>query len=257
MFRCFFDSIDSTNTHAKQLIRTQNLPDEFSIIANSQTSGVGKRGVVWQSPVGNLYISIVLKIDKYFRMQDVGLISLLTSNAVRETISCYCAEQQGNLQILSKWVNDIIVVEDNNNIGSKVSGILLEIESSPQKEDYLIIGIAVNLVHAPKLSKYNTTSLLDITSQKISNIAFADNLENNFFANLQEFTTDNASVVKKFKNNLFNFKKEITVKLGDTIKTGILNDITQEGYLVLEVGSNLEIITAGEVFGFEAPVIPA
>ncbi|MCL2567244.1 MAG: biotin--[acetyl-CoA-carboxylase] ligase [Alphaproteobacteria bacterium] len=258
MFRCFFDSIDSTNAHAKFLIKNfSRLPSEFSLIANSQTRGVGKRGVAWQSPAGNLYISIVLKIGKHFELADVGLISLLTSNSVRETIKHYSAEYEDNFQILSKWANDIIVVKNNgnlenaNNSGAKISGILLEIEQSPVAENYLIIGIAVNLAHSPKISNYNTTSLFDIISRKINNLIFADRLEDRFFANLQEFKESKTRMVNQFKSNLFCFKKEITVKTGDSIKTGILEDITKEGYLVLQREFTKEIITAGDVFGFE------
>ncbi|MDR0484090.1 MAG: biotin--[acetyl-CoA-carboxylase] ligase [Alphaproteobacteria bacterium] len=255
MIRCFFDTIDSTNAQAKLLIENEaNLPDIFSIITNNQTMGKGKLGSVWQSATGNLYLSIVLKIGKYFELRELGLLSILASVSLREVLSdLLLVNNISNWQILSKWPNDILVMgnkEDNQDFKAKISGILLEVAKNKKNEDYLIVGIGVNLLSAPKINKYNTISLFDITSNKLNNLLFANKLEDKFLEYLQNLQDNKINIIEKFKQKLYGYQQEITIKVGDILKTGVFTDITKEGYLVLDIKGNKEIITAGEVFGF-------
>ena len=57
--------------------------------------------------------------------------------------------------------NDILINE------KKICGILQE-KIQKKEINYLIVGIGLNLVNSPQISKYPTTSLYDLTNSKIS-----------------------------------------------------------------------------------------
>src|SRR3954452_15536180 len=55
-----YDRIGSTNDEAKALARA-GAPDRTLVWAGEQTAGRGRRGRVWSSPPGNLYLSLLLR----------------------------------------------------------------------------------------------------------------------------------------------------------------------------------------------------
>ena len=57
----WFDTIDSTNTRAKQLA-SQGAPEGTVLIADHQTVGRGRRGRSFHSPAGTgIYMSVILR----------------------------------------------------------------------------------------------------------------------------------------------------------------------------------------------------
>ena len=57
----WFDSIDSTNTMARELAR-QGAPHGTVLIADHQTGGRGRRGRSFHSPAGSgIYMSVILR----------------------------------------------------------------------------------------------------------------------------------------------------------------------------------------------------
>src|SRR5215210_5012342 len=55
-----YDRIGSTNDEAKNLARI-GAPDGTLVWAGEQTEGRGRRGRLWLSPPGNLYLSLVMR----------------------------------------------------------------------------------------------------------------------------------------------------------------------------------------------------
>jgi BirA family biotin operon repressor/biotin-[acetyl-CoA-carboxylase] ligase len=66
---------------------------------------------------------------------------------------------KGNITI--KHPNDLLINK------KKISGILQE-KVSKSNENFIIVGIGVNLVKSPKIAKYPTTNIMDLTNEKIS-----------------------------------------------------------------------------------------
>ena len=56
------DTVDSTNVEARRRAEA-DAPDGTLIQALTQTQGRGRRGRRWESPEGNLYMSLILKPD--------------------------------------------------------------------------------------------------------------------------------------------------------------------------------------------------
>lgn len=133
----YYEKISSTNVLAKEFL-CKNLgkqKDNFLILANYQTQGIGKNGVKFFSPSGvGIYMSIVLLNPNY----NVNLYSMITPLAI-----CKAIKKLINIDvnIKIKWPNDILL---NN---KKVCGILIEAGtlSTSKSLSYVIIGIGINV----------------------------------------------------------------------------------------------------------------
>jgi BirA family biotin operon repressor/biotin-[acetyl-CoA-carboxylase] ligase len=136
------DSIGSTNDEARRLAL---LGAEHGTVvhADEQTAGRGRRERAWFSPPGNLYMSVLLRLDAPLRR--LSELSFLTALAVADTVDSLLPKQT---RATLKWPNDVLVN------GGKIAGILLE-----QVEDATIIGTGVNVLLAPPNVAYQTTTL--------------------------------------------------------------------------------------------------
>lgn len=126
-----------------------------------QTEGRGRHGREWQSPKGNLYLSVIVQPSR--PQMDWPGVSLVTGLALAETISPLIDQTYLTL----KWPNDVLVD------GKKMAGILLEVYKGT-----VIIGIGVNLSEAPSIAAngWPATVLGDHIETPISVDDFRDQL---------------------------------------------------------------------------------
>ncbi len=126
------DVIDSTSAEALRLLQT-NKPAPFVILAERQTTGRGRRGRQWLSPLAqNLYMSLVVEISGGARQLE-GL-SLVMGLSVRAAL-----HELGMIEAGLKWPNDVLVGR------KKVAGILLEMVGDPADVCHVVIGIGINV----------------------------------------------------------------------------------------------------------------
>ena len=69
-------TVESTMTSIKKYFNNKNI----CLIADKQTSGVGRRGNEWISLKGNIYISFMIKYD--LSIENHFLFSALTANSI-------------------------------------------------------------------------------------------------------------------------------------------------------------------------------
>jgi BirA family biotin operon repressor/biotin-[acetyl-CoA-carboxylase] ligase len=137
-----FDSLPSTATLlAERAGRGE--PAGLAILARRQTAGRGTQGRVWDSPVGNLHLSVLLRPDGPAR--EAPQWALLAAVALHDT-----AGAKSRL----KWPNDLMLGE------AKAGGILTESATTPEGGiAWLALGIGVNLAHAPTVPGRATAAL--------------------------------------------------------------------------------------------------
>ena len=99
--------------------------------ARRQSGGRGRMGRIWDSPVGNLYCSTLVRLQPSDPLAHT--LALVAANAVHALVAPLCA---GQARI--KWPNDILVD------GAKIAGILLE-----RTGDAIIVGIGINVTDHP------------------------------------------------------------------------------------------------------------
>lgn len=111
----WFAELDSTMLEAKRDPEPGRI-----VVADRQTTGMGRHGRTWLSPAGEgLYVSFVLK------MPIAPMISLAVGLAAREAIGA-----PADL----RWPNDVLIG------GSKCAGVLVQSDS-----DVVIAGIGINV----------------------------------------------------------------------------------------------------------------
>lgn len=134
-----FDEIGSTNDEAAARARA-GAPEGTFVVARTQTAGRGRQSRYWHSRAGNLYCSLLLR--PLAPIARFGEISFIAALAAGETVGHFGADWA------LKWPNDVLVN------GKKIAGLLLESEPG-----WLIIGMGINLAHAPEIPDKPTTCL--------------------------------------------------------------------------------------------------
>ncbi len=126
------DETDSTNRDAMKLARREG-HEGWVVVARHQRRGKGRRGKEWSSPGGqNLYMSVLLR--PRISLRKTSFLTLLATVAVAETLSDYIPKG-----VFIKWPNDVMVT------GKKISGILLEMGKDVNGEDFLVLGVGINV----------------------------------------------------------------------------------------------------------------
>ena len=201
----FLDEINSTNTYSKEHVN--ELHDKDVVYTFKQTAGRGRFDRKWVDlGSGNIYLSIILKPSSYLK-QVYSNLTQYTALKLAETFEKY------NVIPQIKWPNDILIDE------KKISGILAETVFKQNQLQGLIIGVGVNLNadenDFKKIDK-KVTALNIETHKEINKIDFLNCFIDNFFANYENF-----------------LNKEITIHNFNEDYTGIVEDISDEGSVII------------------------
>ena len=128
------DVTTSTNDDAREAAR-EGAPHGSAVAARVQTAGRGRRGHVWESPRGSLYLSCVLRpsVPMHFFTGLPAVCALGVLDCLRDDL--------GIAQAALKWPNDIVAGP------SKLAGILVEAGSSAMGT-FAVCGVGVNVAPA-------------------------------------------------------------------------------------------------------------
>lgn len=130
----WFDTVGSTNDMMKEKAQA-GAPEGFTILADTQTRGRGRRGKEWLSLAGKgVYMSVLLRPQ--WPASEASLISMFSVVAVAQAL-----EKIGVKHVRVKWPNDVLVRN------KKIAGILVEPRVSRRIMDFIVIGIGINIRH--------------------------------------------------------------------------------------------------------------
>jgi len=222
--------IDSTNNFAKDKIKA-GVNEEFIVWAHRQIAGKGRQGNIWESPEGNLYMSLVIKpnIDK----KNLGQLSFAASVAIANIIESLIPTDN---KVNVKWPNDVLV---NN---KKISGILVESDSN---SEWVVIGMGVNIATAPETA----ISLYDLDI-RISVREFMEKLIIELGLLVAKIESKGfVAIQQEWLNKAFKLNQSITARLPKETIEGIFKGIDENGVLLLELpDGTIKQILSGEVF---------
>ncbi|MGF9562255.1 biotin--[acetyl-CoA-carboxylase] ligase [Neorhizobium sp. JUb45] len=232
------DEVGSTNTDALALARAgdQGL---IWITARRQNAGRGRRGRAWTSETGNLYATLLL-IDPA-PIERTASLPLAVALAVRNAIATVMPP--GTPPVEVKWPNDILIER------KKTCGILLEAEMLPTGKRALVIGIGINIRHKPDSAPYGVTSLEDYGCTASPEELFA-HLYKEMAWVLESWNEGRgiAEVTAQWRSVACGIGEKITVNLPDRSISGRFAGIDDKGLLMLDTGTELMPIAAGDVF---------
>ena len=139
--------VGSTSDEVRTLARA-GAAHGTAVCAAAQDAGRGRLGRPWVSAPGNLYLSVLLRVaTPAVRLPELAFVAGL---AVADAVDG-CLPQACRAQL--KWPNDVLVG------GAKIAGILLEATKTTGGPYFVILGIGVNVGHAPAGLPYAATYL--------------------------------------------------------------------------------------------------
>ncbi|MGK7866796.1 biotin--[acetyl-CoA-carboxylase] ligase [Falsiroseomonas sp. E2-1-a20] len=124
-------------------------PEGLAVLARRQTGGRGRDGRRWESPAGNMYLSVLLRPAGPAR--EAGQWSLLAAVALADALAGFAPDPTA---IALKWPNDVLLDE------AKLAGLICESAADAEgRMEWLVIGLGANLAVAPALEDRATTCL--------------------------------------------------------------------------------------------------
>ncbi len=200
--------------------------------ADRQSGGRGRLGRDWQSPLGNLYASTLIRL----RPDDPPAPSLAFVAAIAAHEMLRPLAGARHLQL--KWPNDLLLD------GAKCTGILLEREG-----DAVVLGIGINLAHAPDIPGRTTASFAD-GGTMIDPAALMPDIAAAFAVTLERWRTAGmAAILQDWQARAHPRGAELSVSLGPDQKLfGRFAGLAADGALLLELGGgSLREIRAADV----------
>lgn len=232
-------SVKSTNESALRWAEN-GAPEGAMVIAEKQIGGKGRLGRSWHSPPKTgLWFSLILRPQiPPSRAPSISILSALTLSEV--------LQQKYKLKSKIKWPNDCLI--DNY----KVAGILTELSAEPDKVNYVIMGMGININipsrDFPASLKSIATSVQAETGEKINRIEFLRNLLNQFEKNYEIFRLKGLKPFHaKIRRHSLMLGKNIKLKLGKKIIQATAFDIDSDGALLAKHRKEILRVTAGEV----------
>lgn len=228
----------STNTYAMDLAH-KGAADGTVVIAEAQSGGKGRLGRTWESPRGNLYLSVILRPG--VPVHKAPLITLMGAVAVAAAVREHLGTPAG-----IKWPNDILVN------GKKVAGLLTEMSAEPDRIRHIVLGIGVNVNMdvrelAPEVRRTATT-LAAATGARVDRTAFAKALLARLDTWYQRFLKNEAAVLEAWKELNVTLGSRVAVRGAGTALEGLAHGVDAEGRLILKLADGtLRQVTAGDV----------
>ncbi len=233
-----FDLLDSTNMECRRIADGAG-GSNIWVMADRQSAGRGRRGRQWVSGSGNLFASLLYKID--CDLGTASQLSFVAALAVRDVVADILRSADG---VHCKWPNDILVG------GRKISGILLETAGQgAEMPSHVIIGIGINLLHHPDDARYPATDLREQTGQDYRNDLVMERLAYSMDHWILCWKEHGFALIRKaWKDNARGLGQDIIVRLpGEEIR-GRFVDLDERGALILAAAGKRRHITAGDVF---------
>ncbi|MBP3791265.1 MAG: biotin--[acetyl-CoA-carboxylase] ligase [Methanobrevibacter sp.] len=234
-----FDEVKSTNTVAKFLAKN-GAENGTVVISERQTDARGRSGKAWASPIGGIWLSLIVKPNVDY--SKLPMITIGTGVAVAKAI-----ERTGIKSAEIKWPNDIIIHD------KKVCGILTEAVTTFNTIDSVIIGVGIDanidIEDFPQELQDGTTTLSDELGRKEDeNVLIRMFLEE--FEKIGETFNDGdyESILKDWRKRSYSVGKIVEVrepfnKNYDAYVVGI----GKEGALIVEkIDGTLEKVISGE-----------
>lgn len=211
------------------------------IIAEEQTGGIGRLGRSWVSPMGGIWITIVLKpkipIDRVFMVTMAG--SVAVARAIRK---------EYNIGALIKWPNDIFIGD------RKVAGLHLELSAEADQIHHCLLSLGVD-ANVP-ISQFPDQLKETITS--ISNEVGSDIDRTTLLARiLREFENryllvesgEYDAIIREWKSLSCTLEHRVRINTMRNTFEGDAIDIDEYGALIIRKDNGrLERVIAGDCF---------
>ena len=234
----YFDTLDSTNTYAKQLA-SAGAPEGTVVIAGQQTGGRGRLGRSFSSPAGmGIYMSVVLRPDCF--PQELMHLTCAAGVAASTAVAEVTGIRPG-----IKWTNDLVLGK------RKLGGILTELSVDPAtgKAAWAVVGIGINCTQKqedfpPEIQQIACS--LGIRWQDAPPLFAA--LIRALEKMRQDLLSHKAALMAEFSQRCVTIGSEISILRGENLRHGTAIGVDENGGLRVVFSDGTEgAVTSGEV----------
>lgn len=234
-----YKEVSSTNTVAK-FLSMNGVENGTVVISEKQTKAKGRSGKSWESPLGGVWLSIILNpnVDH----SKIPLITLATGVAVAKTLENIGVE---NPEI--KWPNDIMIN------GKKVCGILTEAVAKFNTIESVIIGVGIDanldVEQFPEDLQEGTTTLKEVLGREGNENSLIKTFLEEFEKISEQFIHEGyEDILKEWRKRSYSIGKIVEVREPfNTYYDAYVIGIGKEGALVVEkIDGTLEKVISGE-----------
>jgi BirA family transcriptional regulator, biotin operon repressor / biotin---[acetyl-CoA-carboxylase] ligase len=226
--------VGSTMVEARERWRTGG-SRRLWIVADRQTAGRGRQGRGWESPVGNLHLTVALPAPCFLR--DQPKLGFVAGVALAEAVTSLAPA----VEVRLKWPNDLLIG------GAKCAGLLLE---GLDGGAAIAIGMGVNIVAHPSDTPYPATDLVAASGEAISATDLLSPLSLALHHSIVAFGDGGGFplVRSRWLARAAHLGQEITVRRDHDALRGRFLDIDVDGRLILDTQDGRVRIDAGDVF---------
>ena len=234
-----FNEVSSTNTVAR-FLAMNNVENGSIILSEKQTDARGRSGKAWESPMGGIWLSMILQPNVDY--SKLPLITIATGVAVAKAI-----ERTGINTAEIKSPNDIMIH------GKKVCGILTEAVTKFNTIENVIIGVGIDanidITDFPEELQDGTTTIADELGRKEDENVLIRYFLEEFEKIADQFTHEGyEDILKEWRKHSYSIGKIVEVrepfnKNYDAYVVGI----GKEGALIVEkIDGTLNKVISGE-----------
>lgn len=217
------DDVGSTQAVARELA-SMGAPEGTTVVARSQTSGAGRLGRAWSSPVGGLYMSFVLRPGSIPRPE---LSTLVTAVAVLRGV-----KKATGLVPTIRWPNDVMLH------GKKLAGVIAEAHSTRQDLTQMLVGVGVNcnspVAHISALNGEATSIGEELGRHEEVSVLMHSVLDS--FSQLYDDWKAGEDMTQVWRGHISTLGKRVSVKLktGETPFSCLAKEVDADGSLLVE-----------------------
>jgi len=236
----YFDTINSTQNFAME-IAPNRIENGTVIIAKKQTHGKGRMKRKWKSPIGGIWLSVI--IHPKFDPAAITIVPIATSLALHKAI-----EKILKINTKLKWPNDLTLNS------KKVAGILLDTSIESNKIEFLVVGVGINFkINAHKLEKslkttsnfYGIASLAEKNDMQLTLVKqFLFELENIFE---MVYSGHNKKIIGEWTKRSSTIGKNISVLINNKKLIGKAIKLDSDGAMIISKGKRTTRVLVGDI----------
>jgi BirA family biotin operon repressor/biotin-[acetyl-CoA-carboxylase] ligase len=236
----YFSTIDTTQNFAMKIASKKNENGSI-VISKKQTGGRGRMKRKWKSPVGGIWMSVIIHPE--FDVTYTTLIPIATSLAL-----CIAIEKTLKINTKLKWPNDITLK------GKKVAGVLTDASIISNQIESMVLGIGINFKINPyelENSIKKTPNFYGVTTLVKKNESMVPLIKQFLYELENVLKLINSVQIKKIRNEWTKrsstIGKNVSIITNDGHIRGRALKIDSDGGLVISRNKKTERVLVGDV----------
>jgi len=233
----YLPQCDSTNNIAHDLLIKNKATEGCVVITSAQTRGRGQRGNSWEAEPGkNITLSVVLK-PSFVAVAKQFSLNIAVSLAVADLVKTFLPDQR----LKVKWPNDLYYGN------KKLGGILIENTISNLYLQHSIIGIGLN-INQLSFTNNQAVSLAQLTGEEYALETIIEQLLSCLEIRYLELKQGKLAKQKfEYLQILFRYQEEYNYLIADTIISGKILGVAENGKLGLQVDNEIKYFDFKEI----------